>query len=167
MPGMGEARSCSGRVPGMWLATSARASTLGSDCGSCAGAALQAAAPHSASHSTDFLAIMGISAASPLFCNSTCAGGEGSLAGRTKGSLAVPGRRPGDAAPPASAARMVLCVQLFQALARDVRVDLCGRQVIKKKKNLKQPEVSAMIEQQGHKALLQGVSENLSSTSDL
>src|SRR5215469_16642755 len=53
-PGTAVARSSSGRVPGIWLATSARGSALGGS--GCAGTA--PAAPHSASNTSNLLAIM-------------------------------------------------------------------------------------------------------------
>src|SRR6266481_10153924 len=124
MPWIGEARSCSGRVPGMWLAISARGSALGWGSGCCAGAAFQAAAPNSASQTTDFLTTMGnfrrFAAvlefdlrARRRFARRPCRGESSTVA----------------CAHAASAARVVLRVQLLQALARDVRVDLRGRQV--------------------------------------
>ncbi len=51
-----------------------------------------------------------------------------------------------------SAARMMLCVQVFQALPSDAGVDLSGRQAAVPKQHLHHPQVGAMIEQMGGKA---------------
>ena len=55
----------------------------------------------------------------------------------------------------------MLRVQVFQSLARDVRVDLRGRQVAVSEQHLHHPQVGAVIEQVGRKGMAQGVRRQL------
>src|SRR5579862_4023022 len=128
MPGMGEARSCSGRTPGMCAATSARGSAPGCACGCGCGcwapARLHAAAPHNASHPTNLLATMGFSVALLLGNLDRRPGRRfprGSEDGNQCSTPALPG--------PASAARVVCRVQFLEAFPGHVGIDLGGGEI--------------------------------------
>ena len=56
-----------------------------------------------------------------------------------------------------SAARMMLPVQLLHALARDVRVDLRGREVAVPEQHLHHAQVGSVVEQVGRESMPQGV----------
>src|SRR5215469_17516591 len=64
-------------------------------------------------------------------------------------------------APDASAARMMLRMQLFEPLARDVRVDLCGREVAVTEQHLDYAQIGAVVQQMGREGVAQRVRREL------
>src|SRR5580704_10305288 len=177
-PGIGEGRSSSARAP-MRLAICARrsvpdwagcAAPLAGACGGLAPdwvgcAVIAAATVHSARNASNLLATM------VMFRFFGVAVDRGA---RRRFALRLPALRdsvvyhgppgttggqelPCGAKPAASAARMVLGVQFLETLARDVRVDLRGRQVAVPEQHLHHAQVRAMVEQVRGEGVPQGV----------
>src|SRR5262249_20232582 len=66
-----------------------------------------------------------------------------------------------------SSPRMVLGMQLFQALSRNVRIDLRGRDVCVPKQQLHHPEIGAMVQKVRRKRMAQGVRRDSATNTSL
>src|SRR6516225_5041595 len=158
MPGTAVARSSSGRAPGMCAATSVRGSALDGDSG-CAGSPIDA--PHSASNTSNLLAIM--KDFRHLWESSTSTAARGSAAAQClipRVSLACAPRQ-GRPRRRGSTAGMMLRVQLFETLARHVRVDLRRRKVTVPEQHLHDAQIGAVVQKVGSEGVAERVRREL------